>query len=113
MRPLKSRGLESLVTGLVLARVTEGRDMGLPPNIPSSSLAELELVDPSGDDVGGGDDTDEEQGELVRERMVVVGERMESGTRLLSSGSSETPGSSRLFWQLMMGLKILFLLLAR
>ena len=40
------------------------------PNIPSSSLAELELVDPSGEVVGGGEDRAEETGEDV----VVEGE---------------------------------------
>ena len=85
--------------------------MGRPrdlPKIPSSSLAELELVEPSGEVVGGGEERAEEPGEEV----VVQGERV---TLLSSSsgGSTLTPGSSNTVCPARIGLKILFLLLAR
>lgn len=117
MSPLKSSGVSLLSVAMgrgFLASVMQGLGNGLPPNIPSSSDAELEAEEPSGDDVGGGDDTEEEQGELVSDRaeMVVLGDNMAVIAVLLvsdSSGRMLTPSST----QFMMGLKILFLLLAR
>lgn len=85
---------------LDLAKVIAGLGRGFPPKIPSSSLAELEFVDPSGDVVGGGEDLAEEQGdefntgELVRDKaeMVVLGDNVtESGTD--SRGNKDTPSS--------------------
>ena len=78
------------------------------PKIPSSSLAELELVEPSGEVVGGGEERAEEPGEEV----VVQGERV---TLLSSSsgGSTLTPGSSNTVCPARIGLKILFLLFAK
>merc|ERR1719158_831585 len=60
-----------------LATVTEGLGMGLPPKIPSSSEAALEAEEPSGEEVGGGEEITEEEGDEVRERteMEVLGER--------------------------------------
>ena len=118
MRPLKSRGVslpsEVAMGRGFLASVMQGRGRGLPPNIPSSSDAELEAEEPSGDDVGGGDDTEEEPGELVSDRaeMVVLGDNMAVTAAPPvsdSRGRMLTPSST----QFMMGLKILFLLLAR
>ena len=77
-----------------------GLGRGLPPKMPSSSLAELEFVDPSGEDVGGGEDLDDEHGdelhtgELVSDKaeMVVLGDSVtESDTD--SSGNKDTPSS--------------------
>ena len=98
--PEKSSGVPSGPFCLVLARVMAGLGRGLPPKIPSSSLAELEFVDPSGEDVGGGEDLDDEHGdelhtgELVRDKaeMVVLGDSVtESDTD--SSGNKDTPSS--------------------
>ena len=98
--PEKSSGVPSGSFCFVLARVMAGLGRGLPPKIPSSSLAELEFVDPSGEDVGGGEDLADEQGEelhageLVRDKadMVVLGDNVtESGT--VSSGNKDTPSS--------------------
>ena len=69
------------------------------PNIPSSSLAELELVEPSGEVVGGGDD------------VVVEGERV-TLLSISSRGSTEMPSSTTVC-PARIGLKILFLLLAK
>lgn len=50
--PLKSRGVSLSLCGAFFGRDGLGRD---DPNMPSSSLAELELVEPSGEIVGGGE----------------------------------------------------------
>ena len=109
IRPLKSSGV-SLSAGWArgcLARVTEGRERDL-PNIPSSSLEELELVDPSGEVVGGG----EERAEDTGEEMVVEGERV-TLVSPSSTGRRATPSSTTVWDWPRIGLKILFLLLAK
>ena len=108
--PLKSSGV-SLSPGWArgcLARVTEGRLSDL-PKIPSSSLEELELVEPSGEVVGGG----EERADDTGEEMVVVGERV-TLVSPRSMGRSETPSSTTICdCPGKIGLKILFLLFAK
>lgn len=87
--------------------------MGLPPKMPSSSEAALEADEPSGEEVGGGEEITEE-GEEARERTEMeLGERPTLPTTESwgSRGSTDTPGSSRL--DMSIGLKIRFLLLAR
>ena len=117
IRPEKSSGDSASLSFSrgFLATVTEGLGMGLPPKIPSSSEAALEAEEPSGEEVGGGEEITEEEGDEVRERteMEVLGERPTLPTPASwgSRGSTETPGSSRL--DMSIGLKILFLLLAR
>ena len=89
--------------------------MVLPPKMPSSSEAALEADEPSGEEVGGGEEITEEEGEEVRERteIEVQGERPTLPTTESwgSRGNTDTPGSSRL--DMSIGLKIRFLLLAR
>ena len=108
MRPLKSRGVArgSATWGPRLARLTVGRLRDF-PQIPSSSLAELELVEPSGEVVGGGEERAEETGEEV----VVEGERV-TLLSISSRGRTETPSSTTVC-PARIGLKILFLLLAK
>jgi len=119
--PLKSSG----VSLLLCAPFFEGGRVGLEsgfPKIPSSSLAELELVDPSGEIVGGGELRLDEQGELMvdvagedkrdRVEMLVLGERVTLLCSVQSNGKIETP-SSRVVPDDRMGLKILFLLFAK
>jgi len=121
MRPLKSRGVSRLFCGAFRAGGGIGFDKGF-PNMPSSSLAELELVDPSGDIVGGGELLLDEHGELIVEaagddkrdkfEMLVLGESVTLLLSLLSIGKMDTP-SSRVAPDESIGLKILFLLLAK
>lgn len=96
-----------------MATVTDGLGIGFPPKIPSSSEAELDAEEPSGDEVGGGEEITEEEGDEVRERteIEVLGERPTLPTESWGSrGNTDTP-SSRL--DMLIGLKIRFLLLAR
>lgn len=121
MRPLKSSGVSRLFCGAFRAGGGTGFDKGF-PNMPSSSLAELELVDPSGDIVGGGELLLDEHGELVVEaagddkrdkfEMLVLGESVTLLLSLLSIGKMDTPSSS-VAPDESIGLKILFLLLAK
>ena len=118
--PLKSSGVSAAEPEVTfessrgrgfLAMVTVGRGRGLPPNIPSNSEAELEAEDPSGEEVGGGEDSMEEEGELVSEAAdtEVAGERVTE-----SGGSTATPCSvSRPASVARIGLKMRCLLLAR
>ena len=70
---------------------------------------ELELVEPSGEVVGGG----EERADDTGEEMVVVGERV-TLVSPRSMGRSETPSSTTICdCPGKIGLKILFLLFAR
>jgi len=129
--PLKSIGVSLSCWVLVFFDGgTDGLDSGF-PNMPSSSLAELEFVDPSGDIVGGGELRADEQGELASEvageerrdrvEILVLGERVEIlvlGERVAefvsapSRGKTDTPSSS-VAPDDRIGLKILFLLFAR
>lgn len=52
--PLKSSGVSLLFCGACFETGMDGLGRA-PPNIPSSSLAELEVVEPSGEVVGGGE----------------------------------------------------------
>ena len=91
-----------------MARVTDGRERDL-PKIPSSSLEELELVEPSGEVVGGGDERAEDTGE----EMVVLGERV-TLVSPSSTGRREIPSSTTVcVCPANIGLNILFLLLAK
>jgi len=120
--PLKSIGVSLSCWVLVFFEGgTVGLDSGF-PNMPSSSLAELEFVDPSGDIVGGGELRADEQGELAsdvageerRERVeiLVLGERVAEFVSAPSRGKTDTPSSS-VAPDDRIGLKILFLLFAR
>lgn len=90
--------------------------------MPSSSLAELELVEPSGEMVGGGELRLDEHGEPEvdvagddssdRVEMLVLGESVTMVLSVLSNGKIETP-SSRVVPEDRIGLKILFLLFAK
>ena len=115
--PLKSIGVPLLDWAWgILDRGIVGLDSGF-PNMPSSSLAELEFVEPSGEIVGGGELRAEDTGELTVEvageesrdkvEMLVLGDRVAALLSAPSSGKIDTP-SSRVAPEDRIGLKILF-----
>lgn len=119
--PLKSRGVSLSFRGPRFETGKTGFGIGL-PNIPSSSLAELEFVEPSGEVVGGGELWLEEHGEAVidvagdessdRFDMLVLGDSVTTALSILSNGRIDTPSSS-VGPDDKIGLKILFLLFAK
>ena len=119
--PLKSRGVSLLFWGPFLEGGRAGLGSGF-PNMPSSSLAELEFVEPSGEMVGGGELRLDEHGEPVVDvagedkmesvEMLVLGERVTVLLSLQSNGKIDTP-SSRVAPDDRIGLKVLFLLFAK